>query len=62
LVGAPGSGKSPAQDPVLELVRQLERDAANEIAPEIASYKEKLVVAKAAHEKWEQDVKKAFKK
>ena len=61
LVGAPGSGKSPAQDPVLDAVRQLERDAAHEMAAEVASYKEKLVVAKAAHEKWEQDVKKAFK-
>jgi hypothetical protein len=61
LVGAPGSGKSPAQDPVLDVVRQLERDAAHDMAAEVASHKEKLVVAKAAHEKWEQDVKKALK-
>jgi hypothetical protein len=61
LVGAPGSGKSPAQDPVLGAVRQLEREATHEMAVEVASYKEKVVVAKAAHEKWEQDVKKALK-
>ena len=61
LVGAPGSGKSPAQDPALDLVRKLERDAAQEMAAEVASYKEKLVVAKAAHKKWEQDVEKAVK-
>lgn len=62
LVGVPGSGKSPAQDPVLHVVRQLERDAAIEMAPEIASYKERLVIAKAAHEQWEAQVKKAFQK
>ena len=28
LVGAPGSGKTPAQEPVLDLVRAIERDAA----------------------------------
>ena len=31
LVGAPGSGKTPAQEPVLDLVRALERDAATRL-------------------------------
>jgi hypothetical protein len=61
LVGMPGSGKSPAQDPVLDVVRQLEREAADEMAAEVTSYKEKVVIAKAASEKWKQDVKKALK-
>jgi hypothetical protein len=60
LVGAPGSGKSPAQDPVVDLVRQLEGGVRDEMAEEIKSYRENLVVARAAHEKWERDVKHAL--
>jgi hypothetical protein len=60
LVGMPGSGKSPAQDPVLGVVHQLEREAAREMETVVALYKDQVVVAKAATEKWKQDVKKVF--
>jgi len=59
LVGTPSSGKSPAMDPVLDLVRQLEAEMVPGFEEDLRQYETDLMTAKLTREKWQEDVREA---
>lgn len=61
LVGDPSSGKSPALDPVLEVMRSLEADAAGEHEQAVCDWEGATLRAKLEREAWEAKVKQATK-
>ena len=60
-VGTPSSGKSPAMDPVLFLLRELEGDGVTEYADAARRYETDRQRAKLAREQWEKEAKEAHK-
>ena len=60
-VGLPSSGKSPAQDSVLENVRTLEREAARGYTDTLREWETRKALAKARRELWEEEVRAAAK-
>lgn len=61
LIGSPSSNKSPAMDPVLDLVRELEQDYQPDHEDALRQWETDKLSAKLAREKWEQESKTAMK-
>lgn len=61
LVGSPSSGKSPALEAVLDLVRHAEAQMNEGFERKLRDFEMELAAAKAKHETWEQAVKAAIK-
>lgn len=61
LVGDPSSGKSPALDPLLTAVAQIEVRWAREFSLELQNWEEDAAIAKAVREMWDGDVKRSVK-
>ena len=59
LVGDPSSGKSPAMDALRETLKSIEKTWAKEHEENEEQYREDSVVAKARHDAWVADVKRA---
>jgi len=59
LVGNPSSGKSPALDCALDLVKKIERDETEKYLENLKQYEGDKLVADAARLSWEEDVKEA---
>jgi hypothetical protein len=61
VVGSPSAGKSPALDPPLSILRQIERQAIEAIRPEREAYQEALELARAKQADWQAKVREALK-
>jgi hypothetical protein len=61
-VGTPSSGKSPAMDPVLSVLRDMEGDGVPEYEDGMRRYEADAQHAKLTREQWEKDTKSAHKK
>jgi hypothetical protein len=61
LVGGPSSGKSPALDPVLRMVRDIETQAMDEARPAVEQREGEIQQAKAATEAWQAALRQAAK-
>ncbi len=61
LVGNPSSGKSPAMDPVFELVRELEAEMAPSFEETIRQYETDKLSAEIAYDAWKKEMKDAQK-
>ena len=61
LVGNPSSGKSPAMDPVMDLIRKIEADEAEGHADSLRQYEADVIAANYVRDQWEKDVKTAAK-
>lgn len=61
LVGEPSSNKSPAIDPVINILRKLEDELAEGFELQIREWETKKEVAICAYEQWKNDVSKAKK-
>ncbi|WP_147023473.1 DUF3987 domain-containing protein, partial [Microvirga aerophila] len=61
VVGSPSAGKSPALDPPLSIVRQIERLAIEAIRPEREAYQEAVELARANLADWQAKVREALK-
>lgn len=61
LVGGPSAGKSPAVDPFLKIIRELEAAATKEAQPQIAQRAEEIERAKAAYDAWVTELRLAAK-
>jgi hypothetical protein len=61
IVGDPGSGKSPALDPVLDLVKTLEAEAAVNFEDQHRTWQTNSEMAKAVNDEWKGRVKDAAK-
>lgn len=59
LVGNPSSGKSPAMDPVMDMIRQIEAEEAKGHAEALRQYEADVIAAKYVRDQWEKDVKAA---
>ncbi|MEM9222090.1 MAG: DUF3987 domain-containing protein [Pseudomonadota bacterium] len=62
LVGSPSAGKSPAIDPVVDLIRHLEDHLAEDFDDQLREYEALKLAAAIRKEAWEIDVKEATKK
>ncbi|GEO18686.1 DUF3987 domain-containing protein [Microvirga aerophila] len=62
VVGSPSAGKSPGLDPVLAIIRQIERSAIEALRPEREAYHEALELARARQADWQAKVREALKK
>lgn len=60
LIGDPSSGKSPALDAVLDLVKQIDNTLSAEYLSDRAEWADKDEVAKMFHAKWKADLKRAI--
>lgn len=61
LVGNPSSGKSPAMDPVMDLIRKVEADEAEGHADALRQFEADVIAANYVRDQWEKDVKTAAK-
>tara|TARA_R110000824_G_scaffold270881_1_gene459336 strand:+ start:5947 stop:8298 length:2352 start_codon:yes stop_codon:yes gene_type:complete len=61
LVGSPSSGKSPAMEPVLDLIGDLEAEGADAFKDRKAAYEADALAAKCAREDWEKAVRASVK-
>jgi 5S rRNA maturation endonuclease (ribonuclease M5) len=61
LVGHPSSGKSPAMDPVMKILSQLEKDKAKDNAETLRQYEADALAAQFANRAWEKEVETAVK-
>lgn len=61
LVGNPSSGKSPAIDPAIELIRKIEAEDAEGHVEALRQYDADKIAAKYKYDEWEKDVKAAAK-
>lgn len=61
LVGGPSSGKSPALDPVVRILREIEAQALEAARPRVQEREEQILRARAAAEAWQADLKAAAK-
>lgn len=61
LVGNPSSGKSPAMDPVLSLLRRIEQDKQDQHKGTLRQYQADRLASETLRAVWEKDVKKAVK-
>ncbi len=61
LVGNPSSGKSPAMDPVMDMIRKVEADEAEGHADALRQYEADVIAANYVRDQWEKDVKTAAK-
>ena len=61
VIGAPSAGKSPALDPVLSILRRIERSAIEAIRPEREAHQEAIELARARQADWQARVKEALK-
>ncbi len=61
LVGSPSSGKSPAMDPVMEIIGELEAERAEAFRDLKAEYDAAALAAKFAREEWETALKASVK-
>jgi hypothetical protein len=59
LVGAPSSGKSPAADPVLSAISNIERDLSFDYDQRLLGWQSKMEEAKARKAAWQSEVKEA---
>ncbi len=62
IVGSPSAGKSPALDPVLGMVRQIEREAIEAEQSARVQYQEDLELAQANAAEWQRQVKEALRR
>jgi len=60
LVGDPSSGKSPSLDPMLSVIRVIEKDMADAFEDEYKKWEKDLLLSQCAKKKWEDDVVKAY--
>jgi putative DNA primase/helicase len=60
-VGSPSAGKSPALDPVLDIVRRIEREAIEAGKSARIQYQEDLELAQANATEWQRQVKEALR-
>ena len=61
LVGNPSSGKSPAMDPVMDLLRRIEAEEAGGHSEALRQHEADIIAANYVRDQWEKDVKKAAK-
>ena len=61
LVGPPSSGKSPAADCILNAVRELENERAEQFGVALLDHETKVEAAKQRAERWKEDVAEAVK-
>lgn len=61
LVGNPSSGKSPAIDPAIELIRKIEAEDAEGHVEALRQFDADKIAAKYKYDEWEKDVKAAAK-
>ena len=61
LIGSPSTGKTPALDPMIQASRCLELDAKPDWQKALNEYERKAEAARAAHEIWRDEVRKAAK-
>jgi len=62
LVGEPSTSKSPAVDPVLKAISNLEERQSRDFQDEYVAWEERAAVAKIVRKKWQSDVKEALTK
>jgi hypothetical protein len=60
IVGSPSAGKSPALDPVLAIVRKIERQVIEAIRPKLRAHQDAVELARARQADWQAKVKKAL--
>lgn len=61
LVGSPSSGKSPAMEPVMDIIGELDAERAEAFKDRKAEYDAAALAAKFAHEEWEHALKASVK-
>lgn len=61
LIGSPSSNKSPAMDPVVDIIRELERDALPAYEEQLAAHETTLQTSKVKREGWLEEVRTAEK-
>jgi hypothetical protein len=59
-VGDPSSGKSPAADPLITIVRRIEKRSAKDFAGQLKEWKAAVASATAHRKNWEKQVRKAL--
>lgn len=61
LIGKPSSGKSPAIDPVISMMRTMESEMAVSFEVDLREWRTNMEAAKCSRENWQSDVKTAVK-
>ncbi|MCB2082231.1 MAG: DUF3987 domain-containing protein, partial [Rickettsiales bacterium] len=61
LVGLPSTGKSPAVDVIMDVIRKLETESAETYTTTVRDYEAKKEIAKQYEAAWQEQVKKAVK-
>ena len=61
LVGKPSSGKSPAMNPIIEIIRQIESEMADGFNEDLAQFETAKETAKIVRENWQIEIKTAVK-
>lgn len=59
VVGDPSAGKSPGLDAATGVLRKVEREARDDLAPELTKWHEEAAVAKIIDEEWQKAIRKA---